>query len=386
MAIDFRYAAPSNLTNPNTLQTGSYIASGDPWVFVDFDGHTSPSGTGFTTTNSNFTLAQRVEVMQALDAAFAPFKIRFTTNPTAVSGAGAYSGKLAIGASYTLNGGPANNTGGQGFLNGFGVSSSEAMAVAVGSNAIQVADTAVHEIGHTLGLNHKGIASNVALEPFIGPNGIEYYQGHSTPGGNYWATIMGGSANALSTPVGKYFPQWSKGSYRGASTGGSGQPASNTVDEIAAIGAKVGFRPDDHGDTITGASIRTKAIQNFTTGLINNQADVDVFRFSHGGGTIDLRIDPVSGVTQEGGGGALINDDRYSPLNIKVDLLNSAGAVVYSHDPTNSKGAVVSGSFGSGTYYLRVDGVGEGSFGTSGNSTGFDDYGSVGNYIVSGLG
>ncbi len=77
--------------------------------------------------------------------------------------------------------------------------------------------------------------------------------------------------------------------------------------------------------------------------------------------------------------------DDISGLNLQMDILRSNGTPAFTSSPTNSKGAAFTDlNLSAGTYFIRVDGVGEGSF-TGFNSTGFDDYGSLGGYTLSGL-
>ncbi len=77
--------------------------------------------------------------------------------------------------------------------------------------------------------------------------------------------------------------------------------------------------------------------------------------------------------------------DDISGLNLQMDILRSNGTVAFTSSPTNSKGAAFTDlNLPAGTYFVRVDGVGEGAF-AGFNSTGFDDYGSLGGYTLSGL-
>lgn len=96
-------------------------------------------------------------------------------------------------------------------------------------NEKYVAEAISHEVGHTLGLSHDGSAT------------AAYYTGQGS-GATGWAPIMG---------VGYYqsLVQWSRGEYTGAN---------NREDDIAIIQANgVSLRPDDHGDSVTAATVLT---------------------------------------------------------------------------------------------------------------------------------
>jgi hypothetical protein len=367
------------LTNPDNLSTatpsnGNTIA-GIPWVFVDFDGHT-PAAPGFVgVTNSNYTLNQRRQVLEALDAAYSPFNVRFTTNPNAAPGAGYFGGTIIIGMDAI------NNPGaylGQASQNSFGdtnwsqwpvhsmIQISQGINAPVSVNYTGMA--AVHEIAHTLGLGHKGLNS-----PYQ-----EYYGGHLTASGNHWSPIMGTLPPA--SPANAFF-QWSKGDYRKNNRG-----ASNTVDEVAHLNARLGTRPDDYSNFIsTSLPNRTVGDGRFISGVISTRTDVDIFKIQWTGGPMSLRVDPVGSVVSPGTVVTHGNVDDVTGLNLSLEILNTNGVVVASASPTNSKSALITDfNLPLGTYFARVDGVGEGTFGTGANSTGFDDYGSLGGYVLGG--
>ena len=199
-----------------------------------------------------------------------------------------------------------------------------------------VAEAISHEAGHTFGLNHDGTTT-----------GTEYYSGNGS-GVTGWAPIMG---------VGYYqnVVQWSKGEY---------PSANNTQDDLAIIAGYVGYRPDDHGNTLSTATALPVSSQLSATGLISSLTDVDVFSFQSAAGTINISV----------------NADSPAPnLDVLVELLNSSGAVIASDNPASSLGATLSASVPAGTYYLRIDGAG---FGTT--TVGYSDYDSLGQYTISG--
>ena len=86
-------------------------------------------------------------------------------------------------------------------------------------NAKSVAEAASHEAGHTLSLRHDGTST------------AGYYGGHGS-----WGPIMG-------TPYSRFVSQWSNGQYPDANN--------TSEDDLAAIGARGGYRTDDHADTLS---------------------------------------------------------------------------------------------------------------------------------------
>ena len=204
-----------------------------------------------------------------------------------------------------------------------------------------VAEAASHEVGHNLGLSHDAVP------------GAGYYSGHAS-----WAPIMG---VGYDRPV----SQWSKGEYAGAT---------NSEDDLAVMQLNgVALLADDAGDTLA-AAVGLTGPSLSRSGLISTRTDVDIYRFSAAAGALSISVTPPN-----------VGGD----LDIKAQLLDTAGAVISESDPgvgTVSKldasglGATIGTTVSAGTYYLRVDGVG---FGNP-LDTGYSDYGSIGRYRISG--
>ncbi|MEV0793202.1 pre-peptidase C-terminal domain-containing protein [Kribbella sp. NPDC050459] len=209
----------------------------------------------------------------------------------------------------------------------------------VGTGAKNLAEAASHEAGHNVGLSHDGTST------------VGYYQGHGA-----WAPIMG---------VGYYrgISQWSKGEYA---------DANNKEDDFAVVGAHgLALRADEAGDTAGDAA--ALAVGTPASGVIAAEEDTDVYGFdvsAAGNYTATASAAPSGG-----------------NLDIKLDLLDSAGAIVASNDPASGQsdagtpmglGASVSGSLQPGRYYLRIDNVGYGDP----LNTGYSTYGSRGAYTL----
>ncbi|TDD62344.1 hypothetical protein E1263_04090 [Kribbella antibiotica] len=209
----------------------------------------------------------------------------------------------------------------------------------VGTGAKNLAEAASHEAGHNVGLSHDGTST------------VGYYQGH-----NAWAPIMG---------VGYYrgISQWSKGEYA---------DANNKEDDFGVVGTHgLALRADEAGDTTAAAA--ALAIGTTATGYIAAETDTDVYKV-----TVTTAGNYTATANAAASGGN---------LDIKLDLLNSAGAVVASADPASGQsdaatptglGASVTANLAAGTYYVRIDNVGYGDP----LSTGYTTYGSRGAYTV----
>jgi len=199
-------------------------------------------------------------------------------------------------------------------------------------SAKDVADTAVHELGHAFNLNHSTLS-----------DGTEYYAGH-----NDWAPYMGDT-------MGKSVAQWTSGDYDANAT--------NNEDELAIIATSIPYVADDHGDTTGTATVPTVTkvksperstlpvyvYTSSTNGLIHNRTDVDLFEIEVGEG--EFYAEAVAA-------------DPQANLNIGLRLLDSAGNEVldaygytyFSEDGMN--GYLYDVSLPAGKYYIEVDGVG----------------------------
>ena len=325
-------------------------------IYLDFDGHTT-SGTawngGATIVSAPYTIdgdsafstteLERIQyIWQRVAEDFLPYGVDVTTEDPGVEALRrSGTGDLAWGQRVVIS--PTNwyNTeaGGVAYIGSFSWSSDTpcfAFSAQLGTgNEKYTAEAITHEAGHTLGLYHDGVTG-----------GSAYYSGHSG-----WAPIMG---------VGYYqsLVQWSRGEYPGAN---------NTEDDLA-IMTGYGFtvRPDDHGNTAAGATplIVANATSVGGGGIIERPADKDSFSFLTGAGTISLSVAGAA---------------RSANLDIKAELYDSTGALVASDSPSTSMNAAISLTVAAGTYSLIVEGVGKGDV-----VTGYSDYGSLGEYSISG--
>lgn len=343
-------------------------------IYLDFDGHlttgtqwNSDRGRPTITTpaysidgNAAFTDQELINIQRIFHSIaedFRPFNVDVTTQEPSLAdlqnsgGADTRWGiRAAIGGteSQVLGSGGA---GGRAYLGSFdwtdagGDTPAFIFAASLFSGSVQsVAVATSHEVGHSLNLNHDG------------KDGDEYYLGHGS-GATSWGPLMG-------NPYGRRLTQWSKGEYTGAT---------NTLeDDLAIITTQNGFgyRADDYGNT-TGAAAALDAVDNqvLKSGIIERSSDRDVFSFTAAAGTIDLTFTP----------------DIFDPnLDMKVELLDSSGSVIATNNPGNDVGARLLKSIAAGQYYLRIDGVGNGSPTTADPPSGYTGYGSLGAYTIHG--
>jgi PKD repeat protein len=331
-------------------------------IYLDFNGHTTSgtswnSGATFTTppydsdgaVNTSFSTAELANIQtiyQRVAEDFAPLDVDVTTEDPGVealrrtsSTDGAYGVRVCIGgASADWLG---SSAGGVAYVGSFNWSSDTpcyAFTSDLGNGYEKyVAEAVSHEVGHTLGLNHDGQNATSTTAA------VGYYTGHAD-----WAPIMG---------VGYYknITQWSKGDY---------SLANNLQDDLAVMptyGAPL--RVDDHGDTTSVATVLSGTSAN-VAGVIHTRADRDVFRFNAGAGALNLTATVAS---------------PSANLDVVLALYDGLGNLVTSVSPASTLGASLTATLTSGTYYVMVDGGGNGT-----PSNGYDDYGSLGAYALSG--
>lgn len=319
----------------------------DHTIYLDFDGHVT-EGTAWNNVpcqcldqiitppysidadpDFSETELANIETMWARSAEdFWPFDVNVTTQEPGTdrlsnSGGGdtTWGQRIVIGGSSSDWSG--SSAGGLSFLGSFDWDS----------------DTPafVFENNFSGGLGIKGIAEAATHETGhtlgLGHDGTSVaslYVGHGN-GETGWVPIMGNSALRQLT-------QWSQGEY---------PDANNQQDDLAVITTTNGFgyRVDSEG-------------------IIGQRDDVDVFEVVSTG-VISLQIDPAS----------------VGPnLDILANLYNAQGVLISSSNPVDTLDATINWS-GSGTFYLEIDGTGKPA---NGSDYGYSDYGSLGQYFISG--
>ncbi len=234
------------------------------------------------------------------------------------------------------------------------------------------AEAGSHEVGHNMGLSHD-TRSNEG-----------YYGGHNaTALAASWGPIMGTGYN-------RNMSQWSKGEYYDSKHAswnpntGSYDNNANTNDDLLIISNRTGYRTDEHGGTNATATALTLSGSGGInqTGVIQNTNEVDVLSFATGAGSITINANPFKSDTSTWGGN----------LDINLELYNSAGTLVASHNPNTDVTATITTTVAAGTYYIHIkpsaagNASGTGSPYDSVDSTrgGYTVYGSLGQYTITG--
>lgn len=259
---------------------------------------------------------------------------------------------------------PSSTGGGIAYVNMFGTSPFPSYRPAwiycnnLSGSESYIAEAASHEIGHNMGLSHDGTST------------ADYYGGHGS-GNTSWGPIMG-------TGYDRNVSQWSKGEYYNAN---------NTQDDLATISGKLGYRPDDHGDTaasatrlvLSGTNVVSTTLETDPTngntankGVLERNTDVDVFTFD-AGGAVKLTVTPWTNSMSTKGGN----------LDVALELRDAANTVLATNNPATDTFATVQATLAQGTYYLYVRNTGAGAP-TNSSPTGYTSYASIGQYFVNG--
>jgi hypothetical protein len=322
-------------------------------VYIDFDGE-QVSGTRWNTLEgrpetidaepAGFDEARIREVWEEVAEDMRPFKINVTTD-RAVFDAAAIGKRMMSIVTPTDTAVP--GSGGVAFLDSF-YDGNDDPCWTFNLSPSSCAQTISHEVGHTFGLEHDGLLGQ--------PQQTEYHRGNGT-----WGPIMG-------APFGLNVVSWSDGAYEGATN--TNQDDIKIINDLSAE-----FRNDQYGDTdadgfdfAAGTFDETVDIE----GVIETPEDVDVFTFTTSGGTITLNADPE--------GVDIDNQGFVTNMNIHLQVYNELGELVIEDDPGDSYGASITTELESGNYTFHVEGTNSGSP----DDTGFSDYGSIGQYAVTG--
>jgi len=433
-------ASPAGAAIPGDPAQGS--RPGAPvTIYLDFDGETlqDTQWNDETGTESLNFLPAAVgadasfvaEVWAGVAEDYAPFNVNVTTTDPGVDALvkasmddNQYGSHVIITDSYDETVPDAAGTSGLAFVNAVGSDYlTGALVFTEGAGGADVtpadiAGTASHEAGHNFGLDHDGIDGSEDGPYYVPTEGV-------------WGPLMGAT---FYVPV----SQWSNGDYAGATNteddlslitdrssaapqfvppaklpdgtpyeGGSvcvvsGDPGNpmpgdvfyvpNAQNECDQTGATLTLRftyvdrSDYAADQVGNTAAEATALENTegtfgAAGVIETTGDVDVYSVVTAGGEFTATVDVA---------------DILPNLDTKLTLTDSNGVVLDESAPETTRvtgafaaeglGATVSATVEAGRYFLTVDGVGTGdpSAATPENSNGYSDYGSLGNFVVSG--
>jgi len=325
-------------------------------LYLDFDGAvvTDPrwaSGATINALPSGLSNEKITEIWKVIAEDFRPFDVNVTTVESDYTN-GKIGSRMRCIFTPTTDAMP--GSGGVAYLGSFKWSGTTPCWAFLGTGSAATLPGAVniaslvgsHEFGHTFSLRHDGDTSQTGQRK-------EYYAGHGT-GVTSWGPIMGAPETAS-------VKQWSKGEYLNAS---------NSEDDVAIISGSfngVGYLTDDYANSPTLAQNIPQLTKGTISaaGVIETSADLDLFRLDCGKGTLSVSI---AGASPE------------PNLDAKLSLLNSAGTVVATADPTGTLAASLSSAVSQGIYYLRVAPSSE----PNGSTVGYTTYGSIGAYTLSG--
>ncbi len=313
-------------------------------IYLDFDGE-EVTGTRWNDADNptisaeptTYTEQEIALIWDAVAEDFRSFDVNVTTDRQVFDDAAIGSRMMVI---FTPTNTAAPGAGGVAFLGSF-YDGSDDPCWTFNEGVSVAALTASHEVGHTLDLLHDGRVTPAE----------EYYGGNGT-----WGPIMGAPFDAPVT-------HWSKGEY---------PSANNTEDDIEIISDTLPILPDAVGnDSFSSDALLTDEEGNFTVdGRIETQTDVDYYSFDTSGGVVTINATP-------GGPGGSSNGQN---LNIRIRITDSGGGTILDSNDTGTLSTAVSTNLVGGSYYLVVEGAGEGSWATAG----YGDYSSIGNFSITG--
>ncbi|BFM39153.1 zinc-dependent metalloprotease family protein [Synechocystis sp. LKSZ1] len=358
----------NNYFNNPVLISPAYDTDGNPAAFSELE------------------LAQIQRIWLRVAEDFSPFNVNVTTDEPVLGDLvkdDAADNRWGIRVVITKDT-EQSGAGGLAYINSFNWNSDTPVWI-YNSSEIGIAAAISHEVGHSLGLSHDGTTTT------------SYYAGHGS-GETGWGPIMGSGYYQNVTT-------WDNGTYFNTNNGDSTANYGKGPDDLAIITSYngLGYRPDDHGDLFTTATTLSVeplgpdvlAVSQF--GYIERSTDQDYFVFSTGSGLLNLNfnsyyanvwIDDGTGhYTQQfvptpfDGDGS--SNDQGSNLDIQAKLFDANQTLLATSNPDGLSASFKDIFLTAGQYFIQVDGVGWGDP-NGAEPSGYSDYGSLGQYYISG--
>ena len=313
----------------------SYPAAA-PVIFLDFDGYTV-SGTGWNYDGpiycggSGLDSTQITEIFNRVSEDYRPFTINVTTDSTKYLSAPVNQRTRVV---ITVTSDWYGSAGGVSFVNSFTWGDNTPCFVfseLLAYKPKNIAEAASHEAGHTLGLRHQSTYDANCVKT------SDYNTGAGT-GELSWAPIMGvGYSRNLTT--------W----YNGPSSLGCTE-FQNDLDVITNAVNGITYRSDYQPTSFATASSQAFTNNQFTaSSIIVKNTDADMFKFS----LPSLKLFQLSAIPFNVGSG-----NAGANLDLKVTLYNSSEALLNTYNSSSSLSVIVDTNLLAGTYYFKVQGVG----------------------------
>lgn len=326
--------------NPSVYQSFTVNAAGLPLltsradgqglkVFLDFDGYGTDAPFSTDADTATFNASEQVNIYETwrdIVSYLSPLNVNVTTIQPPVGGSNPAFIWHRI--SNSISGGAA-------YVGWFTNERSNSWTGQDGGTSRH--SGVAHEIGHQLGLSHQ------AEYDSAGNKSDEYSDGFS---------------NRDRTIIGVDFSENVRTWFYGRNSDG----ASNLQSDLDVMSSTVvgqvggnGYRPDDYAGTTASAAVVPAS--GMISGIIEQSADTDVFRFTSTGGTYQIAATPTF-------------ESAVSP---KIELLDASGTLIAARDDAdqrnyNNNNQEVSLNLAAGTYYVRVSSSG--------------DYGEQGEYLL----
>lgn len=332
----------------------SSLPSAPSTVYLDFDGQ-YVEGTAWnyngplTLGPSGMTSDQITEIFNRVSEDYRPFNVNVTTDSVAYWNTTAIQRMRVI---ITVTSSWYGAAGGVSYIGSFTWGDNTpcfVFSALLNYKAKSVAEAASHEVGHTLGLNHQSAYD-------INCSKVTEYNPGNGSGEIAWAPIMGYAYSRNLT-------LW----HNGTNPYGCSN-FQNDLDIIAGGANGFTYRTDDHSNNADNfaTALNFSSNQFDAGGIIETDTDKDVFKITiPASGNFHLEAIPYN----IGAG------NTAADLDMKVELMNGTQTVVETYNPDMLLNATIDTALQPGTYYLRVQGVG---------NVYAPEYASLGSYTLKG--